>query len=229
MKRWSCRPLVLLAVGLACAGALSAAPAPSASEAPTAIEQAVAQYQQGHWAAAQAAFQRLAEQGVPAADYNLGVMHLRKELPQPSVEQALRHLQRAAARGFVTAMVSLAQLHERGDVTGRRDLAEAYRWNRLAAEAGSVDAQVEAGTAHYLGRGAPKDMAAAAHWYREAAKQGDSGAQYLIASMYEQGLGVGRDLRLARYWYEQCARQGDVAAPGKLRDIDARLAQDAGH
>jgi TPR repeat protein len=51
---------------------------------------------------------------------------------------------------------------------------------------------------------------------------------YLIASMYEQGDGVERDLRLARYWYAQCAAQGDVAAPGKLKEVDARLAADGG-
>ena len=46
-----------------------------------------------------------------------------------------------------------------------RDLRQANRWYLRAAEAGSVDGQVAVGTAHYLGRGAPKD-AAAAHWFR---------------------------------------------------------------
>lgn len=194
----------------------------------SAIEQAVAMYEQGHWAAAHSAFERLAALGVPAAAYNLGVMHLKRELPQSSVDEGLRLFVKAAEQGFVTAMVGLAQLHERGDVTGKRDLAQAYRWFRRAAETGHADAQVETATAHYLGRGTTKDMAQAAHWYREAAKQGDGGAQYLIASMYEQGLGVERDLRLARYWYALCARNGDVAAPGKLREVDAKLAHEVG-
>jgi uncharacterized protein len=201
--------------------------APGATPSGTALEQALVLYGQGQMAAAQRAFESLAAQDVPAADYNLAVMHLRRELPQASMGEAVRLMTRAAERGFVTAMVGLAQLHERGDIGGRRDLAAAHRWNLKAAQAGSVDAQVEAGTAFYLGRGTDKDMAAAAHWYREAAKRGDSGAQYLIASMYEQGLGVQRDLRLARYWYEVCARQGDVAAPGKLREIEARIASES--
>ena len=41
-----------------------------------------------------------------------------------------------------------------------------------AAEAGSSEAQVEFGTAWYLGRGRPRDSARAAHWFREAAKAG---------------------------------------------------------
>jgi TPR repeat protein len=35
---------------------------------------------------------------------------------------------------------------------------------------------------------------------------------------------VEADLRLARYWYAAAARQGDEAAPAKLHELDARLA-----
>ncbi len=205
--------------------ALAAAPAQTPSATP--LEQALVLYQQGQMAAAQHAFEALARQGIPAAEYNLAVMHLRRELADASVNEAVRLMTRAAERGFVTAMVGLAQLHERGEINGKRDLAAAHQWNLRAAQAGSSDAQVEAATAFYLGRGTSKDPSAAAHWYREAAKRGDAGAQYLLASMYEQGLGVPRDLRLARYWYEICARNGDVAAPGKVRELDAKLASES--
>jgi uncharacterized protein len=216
--------LLLATLGTAPGAAPTSA---TASQTPTALQQALRLYNQGDWSAAQAAFERLSALDVPAADYNLAVMHLRKELPQPSMTEAVRLMTRAAERGFVTAMAGLAQLHERGDVSGRRDLAAAHQWHLKAAEAGSVDAQVETATGFYLGRGAAKEMGLAAQWYRQAAKGGDAGAQYLIASMYEHGLGVPRDLRLARYWYEQCARAGDVAAPGKVREIDAKLTEAA--
>ena len=216
---------ILLAAALWVAAVQAAAPSAPASS--PALQQALEVYERGEWAAAREAFERLARLGVPAADYNLAVMHLRRELPEPSMAEAVRLMTRAAERGFVTAMVGLAQLHERGEITGQRDLPQAHRWNLRAAQAGSVDAQVEAATGFYLGRGVPKDLAAAAHWYREAATRGDIGAQYLLASMYEAGLGVGCDLRLARYWYEICARAGDIAAPGKVRELDARLAAEA--
>jgi TPR repeat protein len=41
--------------------------------------------------------------------------------------------------------------------------------------------------------------------------------------MYEAGDGVQQDLRLARYWYSIAAGNGDEAAPGKLKEIDAKL------
>ena len=205
--------VLLLALCLA-----SVSPAARARGAATPIEQAIGAYERGDVDTARRMFEALSRSGVPAADYNLAVMALDADEPA----QAEAHMRRAAAGGFVTAMLGLGRLHETGRL-GRMDLPTAMHWYRLAAEGGSVEAMVETGTAHYLGRGAPLDKAQAAHWYREAAKGGDIGAQYLIASMYETGDGVPQDLRLARYWYAIAALNGDVAAPGKLKEIDARL------
>lgn len=209
---------------LLCGGAAGAAePTPAQKQALQArLEQAVLDHDQGRLDQAREAFEGLARAGVPAAGYNLAVMHLKRELPGASNAEALRLMTRAAEQGFVTATYGVARLYETGEA-GRRDLGEASRWYLRAAEQGSVDGQVEIATAYYLGRGAAKDLPAAARWYREAAKGGDVGAQYIIASMYESGMGVAHDLRLARYWYEAAARSGDEVAPAKLREIDARL------
>lgn len=197
-------------------------PAPAAP-----IDDAVAAYQRGDRAAARAAFERLAAQGVPAAAYNLAVMHLRRELPHASDREALRWMTRSAEAGFVTAMVALAELHEQGRGGLSVDLATAVLWYRRAAEAGSVEAQVAVGTAHYLGRGAARDAAAAARWFRLAAQGGDAGAMYLFASMAEHGEGIPKDLQEARYWYAAAARNGEVGAAEKARELEARLAQPA--
>jgi len=180
-------------------------------------------HDQGHWASARRIFERLARDGVPAAQYNLGVMHLRGELPNASPREALRWMTLAADNGFVTAMYDLGRLYESSGVVGPQNLPESNRWYLRAAEAGSVDAQSAIGTAYYLGRGVQRDMAQAARWYREAAKGGDVGAQYLLASMYEAGEGVERDLRLARYWYDIAAKNGDEAAPGKVKELDDKM------
>jgi TPR repeat protein len=195
--------------------------------AETALEAAVSAYQRGDLVQARSAFRRLSAQGVPAADYNLAVMHLRRELPRASEREALRLMTRAAEGGFVTAMMGLAELHEQGRAGLKINLEEAVRWQRRAAEAGSVDAQVALATAYYLGRGAPKDATLAARWFRIAAQAGDVGAMYLFASMLEQGDGVERDLAEARYWYAAAARNGDEAAPSKVKELDAKLGRPA--
>lgn len=186
------------------------------------LDAAVRAHERGEHAVAARAFADLARRGVAAAHYNLAVMQLRRETGGGPA-QAQRHLEAAARGGFVTAQLMLARALETGRFGARR-LPEAVAWYRVAAEAGSVEAQVEVATAHYLGRGTARDAAAAAHWFREAAKAGDVGAMYLLASLYEQGDGVERDLRLARYWYRVAAQSGDEAAPGKVAEIDARLA-----
>jgi len=191
---------------------------PALADDTAALEAAVQAHERGDVAGARQALEALSRQGVPAADYNLGVIAL--DAGQPA--EAARWMERAARAGFVTAMVGLGRLHDTGRL-GRTDLLQAQRWFTLAAQAGSVDAMVEVGTAFYLGRGAVRDRAAAAHWYREAAKGGDVGAQYLLAAMYEGGDGVDADLRLARYWYDIAAKNGDEAAPSKLKELDARL------
>ena len=215
-----CRLLSIVLLPLL-GSAVTAAPLSAALQ--SRLDQALLLYSSGKLTAARQAFEGLDRQGVPAAAYNLGVMHLRGELPNADPKKALRLLQRAADEGFVTAQLALGQLYETGQL-GARDLVTAHRWYEMAAQNGSVDGQMAAGTAYYLGRGAPRSAVDALRWYREAAKAGDVGAQYLLASMYEHGDGVAMDLRLARYWYDMAARNGDEAAPYKVKELDARAA-----
>ncbi len=215
--------LVVLAMLSVLGTSPAAHAAPPAPALQAALDSAVIDYEAGRHDSARRAFEALSHRGVAAADYNLAVMHLRRELPEPSVARAEQLLTRAARGGFVTAQLMLARALENGELQ-RRDLPLAHRWYEVAAIAGSVEAQLAMGTAFYLGRGREKDAARAVQWFREAAKGGDVGAMYLLASMYEQGDGVERDLRLARYWYDIAAKNGDDAAPYKLRELDERPA-----
>ncbi len=71
------------------------------------LDAAVLAYESRHIAPALAAFESLAGRGVPAAEYNLAVMHLRGEVPQPDPALAQALLTRAARSGFVTAQLAL--------------------------------------------------------------------------------------------------------------------------
>jgi uncharacterized protein len=210
---------------------------PHTASKQTRLAAAVQQFEAGQMPQARAAFEALSRQGLPAAQYNLAVMHLQGHTrpagsPASAAQKAADQktaealLTRAAKGGFVTAQFMLGQALESGQL-GRRDLVLAHRWYEVAALAGSVPAQVAMGTAYYLGRGRSKDPQQALHWFREGAKGGDLGAMYLLASMYEQGDGTDVDLRLARYWYGIAAEQGDEAAPGKVKELDAQLAKPA--
>jgi TPR repeat protein len=213
--------LVLLVATMPLPLPAQTAAAPASTQ--NALDEAVAAYRRGALPQARSAFLQLSVQGVPAADYNLAVMHLRGEMPAASEAQAVLLLTRAAEAGFVTAMVGLAELHEYGRAGLKVDLVKSVEWSRRAAQAGSSDAQVAMGTAHFLGRGAAKDMVQAARWFRLAAQAGDAGAMYMVASMYESGDGVERDLNEARYWYAAAARNGEAGADLKAKAIESQL------
>ena len=209
-------------LGWLVATAVQAAP-PLAPAVQAELDRAVIAYESGQRPAARRAFESLARRGVPAAQYNLAVMHLRGEIDPPDVPAALALLQRAARGGFVTAQFMLGQVHEAGQYVPR-DLARSFEWYQVAAASGSVEAQVACATAFYLGRGAPKSPAeAGALGTAKRPRAATSARSTWLASMYEQGDGVERDLRLARYWYDIAARNGDEAAPDKVKELDAKL------
>lgn len=214
-----CRGLAVWALAMALLGSAGLAGAMPPPQAEAELREGVRLYERGQMAAAQRIFERLAEAGLPAAHYDLAVMHLRGELPFASPRQALRWMRMAADGGFVTAQYGLGELLEGGGGV-RRDLAESQRWYERAAQGGSTEAQIAAATNLYLGRGVPRDASAAARWYEQAALAGDVGAQFLLAAMYEKGDdGFAADLRKARRWYEAAAQSGDPAARIKLRSL----------
>jgi TPR repeat protein len=212
------RVLVAASIGLASSHA-------PAADTPSGVKEAVARYEAGDIAAARKNFESLAARGVPIAHHNLAMMLLRGETPAAGDDErtrrALAHLNTAARGGFVTAQLTLGQLHDDGRLVPR-DRRRALAWYERAARAGSVDAQIAAGSAYYVGQGHARDAKRALHWYRRAAASGDIGAQYLVAAMYEHGDGVAVDARAAAHWYRAAAAQGDIAAAAKLEALDRR-------
>jgi TPR repeat protein len=207
-------PLMVAVQWLLVASALAQPTAPQQA----ALNAAVRDYEAGRLAPARAALSRLARLGLPAAQYNLAVMHLRGEVPRPDARQA----QPCCAwrpRAASSPRSSCWRKAWKRAASARVIWSQAHDWYQRAAQAGSVPAQVAMGTAYFLGRGRGQDSTRAAQWYREAAQGGDEGAMYLIASMYEQGDGLPRDLRLARHWYGQAAALGDVAAKAKWQAL----------
>lgn len=184
------------------------------------LTEALTAYDEGDLKAAARGFTASAAKGDALGQFNLAMMHLRKELPGASDAQAWRWLQRAAGQQLALAENALGEMIEQGR-RGKPDTKAACGWFERAAEHGNADGALATATCYYLGRGRAQDMAQAHRWYLEAAKAGDVGAQYLVASMFETGLGVEADDRLARYWYDAAARNGDDAARAKLKAMQA--------
>lgn len=189
----------------------------------TGLTDALAAYDDGDMQTAARGFTAAAQRGEALGQFNLAMMHLRRELPGASDARAWRLLQQAAAQQYGRAENALGEMIEQGR-RGKPDARAACGWFERAAQHGSDDGALAIATCYYLGRGRPQDMVQAHRWYLQAAKAGDVGAQYIVGSMFETGLGVEADARLARYWYDAAARNGDDAARAKVKALDEQAA-----
>ena len=113
-----------------------------------------------HW-------QRLAEQGDPKAQHNLGVIHYFGEGVPPDIQEAIRRFRQAAEEGYASAQLSLGLIYERGDGLPR-DTSIGAKWYRQAAEQGLTEAQYYLGL-HYEEADKKKQSI---KWYHQAAKRG---------------------------------------------------------
>jgi TPR repeat protein len=97
-----------------------------------------------------------------------------------------------------------------------KDMKQAAKWYRKAAEQGDAGAQYNLGVLYGQGDGVPKDLKQAAEWYRKAAEQGYAEAQFLLGRCYSRGEGVPKDLKQETEWYRKAAEQGFADAQKAL-------------
>jgi TPR repeat protein len=98
-----------------------------------------------------------------------------------------RLLLRAGRLGSVDAQRELGVMYATGEWSGPKDLAEAARWYRLAAEKGHAESQYDLGFMLLLGEGEPKNTEEGLMWLHRAGEQGEPGAFRLLADCYEKG------------------------------------------
>lgn len=118
-----------------------------------------------------------------------------------------------AAEGHVSAQLALADMYDKGNGVPK-DIDEALRWYRMAAEQGNAQAQSYLGDMATIGVGVPlgvdvyaRAMAEAVRWYRKAAAQGYAAAQFKLGEMSTIGMGVQKDEKEAMRWYRMAAEQ----------------------
>ena len=133
-----------------------------------------------------------------------------------------------AGRGNAEAMFELSICFENGESIAK-DLSEALKWNRKAAEQGHVEAQYKLALAYENGNGMTKDLSEAVKWYRKAAEQGHVEAQYKLALAYENGYGITQDLSEAVKWYHKAAELKHPEASRHLQSAEVLLAAQNGN
>jgi TPR repeat protein len=92
-----------------------------------------------------------------------------------------------------------------------RNLPEAAKWFRKAAEQGDASAQLKLGVMYVGGFGVVRDVPEALLWYKKAAAQGSTEAMLELGKLYQHGLGVPKSGPEALNWYTKAADKGNVA------------------
>lgn len=98
----------------------------------------------------------------------------------------------------------------RDGVGTRTDHRRALTYHAIAAKAGSAEAHLSLGYAHFYGLGTRRSPAEALRWYRRAARRGSSHAMINIGLMYQAGTGVARDPAKAKRWFAKAAALGNA-------------------
>lgn len=94
-------------------------------------------YQKGDYVAAAKEWQPLAEQGDPAAQYNLGLLYLDGRGVPQSPAQAVSWFRRAAEQDYTPAQHNLGAMYGSGQGV-KRDYIQAYKWLNICAAKGDA-------------------------------------------------------------------------------------------
>ncbi len=154
----------------------------------------------------------------------------------PAIAQAGDLEDATAARGrgdYAAALGLLRPLAEKGDTIAQhnlgvsyfqgegvaKDLKEAEKWFRLAAEKGHAPAQSSLGLMKLMSQ----DYKEALKWVQLSADQGYAPSQVNLAIMYFEGQGVPRDHVRAHMWMSLAALAGDANASNYRDEIAKKL------
>ena len=127
----------------------------------------------------------------------------------------------AAEQGFDWSQYHLANCYLLGDGV-KKDVDEALKWFRAAAEQGDSAYQYQLALSLHQGRLAfrdgKQDMPEVFKWYRAAAVQGEIDALRALSHLYGQGGDVEKDDAEALKWLRMAAGWGDESSQGLLGD-----------
>ena len=180
----------------------------------------IAAYKRGHYQTALFDFERRAKnQGDPVAQFCLGFMHTRHQVPVP--KQFLKNAAewhkvnaeawytKAAEQSYPMALNNLGVMHvrlyEESKGQNSKALETARKWFQQAASKGYPLAQYNLCILS-------EQADTAFKWNLKAAKQGYPPAQDYLGYQFYNGEGIDKSLEAAVKWYRAAAEQGYASA-----------------
>ncbi len=147
-------------------------------------------------------------------DFLLGI-YRDDDCGNANVPKHLRNNEKAIYYGRKGALLGHAAIaNEMGSIyyDVEKDMNEAVKFYRMAAEQGNINAQNNLASCYYHGHGIPQDYEKTFEWYRKAAEQGHVDAQNNLGACYQNGYGVEQDYEKALFWWDKAAADGHETA-----------------
>jgi hypothetical protein len=119
----------------------------------------------------------------------------------------LKEMLPLAKAGQARAQNVMGVLYQNGQGVPR-DLAEALRWYKLAADQEESSALNNLGVLYSRGLGVQQDHAQAVKWFMRSSEAGNDLGTYNLAQKYEKGEGVHKNYTEALRHYRQAAQRG---------------------
>lgn len=164
----------------------------------------------------------------PLSQHSLAVVCSAGHGIRQDVNEAYKLWVKAAQKGQVKSMESLAQLLYTGRKSVKPDHPQAAKWWIMAAEAGSARSQHNLGSLYQNGQGVLKDRTAAVAWFQRSANQGFPEAQFALAQYHEHGLGgLTKSRAKALELYSLASAKEFPQAQQHLERLSARAESDA--
>lgn len=147
----------------------------------------------------------------PVADYYLGRLYLYGYGELKNNSLAMRYFTKSAESGYLPAVKLMAKYN----LLVAKNLEQAARWFKQAANAGDIRAQMYMAAAYLYGVGVKKNLDSASHYYIDAAKSGDPIAQFALAENFIDSRNSGNN-RLGLIWLNKSAASNNPRALTKL-------------
>jgi uncharacterized protein len=132
---------------------------------------------------------------------------------------AARLFARCAQMGDAPCQLQIGWHHEEGKGVPR-NLQEAMRWYRAAADQHDPRAAENLGLMYERGKGVAKNCKTAVEWYARGALWNDHNSLYSLGRMYQFGFGVKEDRAKAHAYFRQSGALGNLKAREALATFD---------
>jgi hypothetical protein len=126
-----------------------------------------------------------------------------------ATNSVIEQIQNKANSGNTDAMFILGREYYEGKILPK-DVIEAIRWWKKAAEAGDSNSMYNLGICSSLGTGVNTSDTNAFIWWLKAAEAGQAKAMYKVGFAYGTGQGVEKNIPESTGWFLKASEAGDV-------------------